>query len=96
MPFYQPKIALAIFERAIAGLDIATGSVNVTSDYRTIGPPTSDYREGNTTVQFGVISTNATYNTTSNKPNPPSQGGRSTDTQGKQSHYGKVLKPVKL
>lgn len=95
VPFYQPEIALAIFERAIAGLDIATGLVNVTSGYRTVGPPTSDYREGNDTVQFEVVNTNTTYNTTTNEPNPPSEKGRLVKRQGEQSHYGKVLKPVK-
>lgn len=95
VPFYQPEIALAIFERAIAGLDIATGLVNVTSGYRTFGPPTSDYREGNATVQFEVVNTNTTYNTTTNEPNPPSMG-RFAKRQGEQLHYGKVLKPVKL
>ncbi|KAF6219848.1 hypothetical protein HO133_003673 [Letharia lupina] len=95
VPFYQPEIALAIFERAIAGLDIATGLVNVTSGYRTFGPPTSDYREGNATVQFEVVNTNTTYNTTTNEPNPPLMG-RFAKRQGEQLHYGKVLKPVKL
>ena len=95
VPFYQPEISVVIFERAIAGLDIATGLINVTSSYRTVGPPTSDYREGNATIQFEVLSNNSTYNTTSNKPNPPSRFGRLTDMQGEQFHYGKVLKPVK-
>ncbi|CAD6594526.1 MAG: hypothetical protein ASARMPREDX12_009293 [Alectoria sarmentosa] len=95
VPFYQPEIALAIFERAIAGLDIATGLVNVTSGYRTVGPPTSDYREGNDTVQFEVVNTNTTYNTTTNEPNPPSEKGCLAKRQGEQSHYGKVLKPAK-
>lgn len=96
VPFYQPVIALAIFERAIAGLDIATGLVNVTSGYRTVGPPTSDYREGNATVQFDVVNTNTTYNTTTNEPNPPSRKDFFAKRQGEQLHYGKVLKPVKL
>lgn len=96
VPFYQPEIALAIFERAIAGLDIATGLVNATSSYRTVGTPASDYREGNATVQFEVINTNTTYNTSTNEPNPPSKKSGFTKRQGKQSHYGKVSKPLKL
>ena len=96
VPFYQPETSLAIFERAITGLDIATGLVNVTSGYRTVGPPTSAYREGNATVQYEVVSINSTYNTTINKPNPPLRKDRATHRQGEQSHYGKVLKPVKL
>lgn len=89
-------IALAIFGRAIAGLDIATGSINVTSGYRTSGPPTSDYREGNATVQFEVVGTNSTYNTTTNEPNPPSKKGRFAKRQGEQLRYGKPFRPVKL
>ena len=95
VPFYQPALSLAIFERAIAGLDIATGLVNVTSSYRTVGLPTSTYREGNSTIQFEVLSNNSTYNTTINKPDPPSRLSRFTDMQGEQFHYGKVFKPVK-
>ena len=95
VPFYQPEVALAIFERAIAGLDIATGLVNVISGYRTVGSPTSDYREGNATVQFEVINTNTTYNTTTNEPNPSSRKGRFAKGQGEQLQFGKVLKPVK-
>ena len=93
VPFYQPEIALAIFERAIAGLDIATGSINVTNGYRTFGPATSDYREGNSTIQFEVININTTYNTSTNKPNPPSEKGLFAKRQGEQ--FGKVLKPMK-
>ena len=87
---------MTIFERAIAGLDIATGLINVTSGYRTVGPPTSDYREGNATIQFEVVNSNTTYNTTTNEPNPPFKKGRYRNEQGEQSRYGKVLKPVKL
>ena len=73
MPFYQPLIALEIFERAISGLDIATGSQKVTEDYMTVGPSESTYREGNSTIQFSVVNTNATYNVTTNGPNPSYQ-----------------------
>lgn len=73
VPFYQPLASLAIFERAIAGLDIATGMVPATEGYLTVGPATSTYREGNGTVQFDVLPSNATYNTTTNAPNPPSK-----------------------
>ena len=93
VPFYQPEVALAIFERAIAGLDIATGLVNVTSSYRTIGTPTSDYREGNATIQIDVVNTNATYNITTSEPNPPSRRGDLRKRQGEQlQQYGKVWK----
>ena len=76
VPFYQPLIALEIFERAIAGRDIATGHVCVDDAYRTIGPPESTYREGNSTIQFAVVNTTATYNVTTGAPNPPSRKGR--------------------
>ena len=68
----------------------------MTSEYQTIGPPTSDYREGNATVQFEVVNTSATYNTSTNEPSPPSKKRRFAKMQGEQLHYGKVLKPVKL
>lgn len=70
VPFYQPLAALTLFERAINGLDIATGTQRVTSDYLTVGTPKSTYREGNATIQFEVLPSNATYNTTLNGPNP--------------------------
>ena len=72
VPFYQPLASLEIFERAISGLDIATGVTKVAagSDYATKGTPRSLYREGNETVQYAVLNETATYNTTTNSPNP--------------------------
>ncbi|KAI9817502.1 MAG: hypothetical protein M1827_001112 [Pycnora praestabilis] len=90
VPFYQPVVALAIFERAIGGLDIATGTVNTTSGYLTVGTPTSTYHEGNSTIQFEVVNATATYNTTTNEPNPPTMMKRATP-----NHYGKLFKPLK-
>lgn len=71
VPFYQPEIALAILTRAIAGKDLATGKHHVKpgSSYTTHGPFESNYREGNSTIQFNVLPVNATYNTTINGPN---------------------------
>ncbi|KAL9112438.1 MAG: hypothetical protein Q9227_003280 [Pyrenula ochraceoflavens] len=37
VPAYQPEVAYQIFQRAISGLDIATGSKNVDEDYGTRG-----------------------------------------------------------
>lgn len=56
VPFYQPAGSLAMLERVIKGLDIATGmqQVNDTS-YTTSGPMVSSYREGNGTVQYDVL-----------------------------------------
>lgn len=69
VPFYQPLAALEIFARAIAGLDIASGTLEPEACYRTVGTTDSTYREGNATIQTEVLPTNATYNTTTNAPN---------------------------
>lgn len=72
VPFYQPLAALSFFERGLSRKDIATGKKKVTQHggYRTVGTPTSDYREGNGTIVFKDLPSNATYNTTLNGPNP--------------------------
>ncbi|RAL08463.1 alpha/beta-hydrolase [Aspergillus homomorphus CBS 101889] len=70
VPFYQPLLALELFERVIGGKDVATGKLDVASGYRTVGAPKSTYREGNGTVQWQVLDPLATYNTTTNAPNP--------------------------
>jgi hypothetical protein len=70
VPFYQPLAALEIFERALKQVDIATGKEKCDADYLTVGTPTSDYREGNATIQFEVLPANATYNTALNGPDP--------------------------
>lgn len=69
VPFYQPLVALEMFERALQHRDIATGRQYVTPWYRTVGTPRSLFREGNSTVQFGLVDVLQTYNTTSNTPN---------------------------
>jgi len=72
VPFYQPLAALEMFERALLRKDIATGHKKMRQDggFRTVGPLTSDYREGNSTVVLKVLDTDSTYNTTLNGPNP--------------------------
>lgn len=75
VPFYQPVIALEMLERVIAGLDIATGTQVVTPSYITVGTAETTYREGNATMQLSVVPVNATYNTTTNEPNPPYKRG---------------------
>jgi hypothetical protein len=70
VPFYQPLVALEMFERAVKGLDIATGMVEVGPGYLTIGTKESSYREGNGTMQTEVVEVGAEYNTTTNMPNP--------------------------
>ncbi|OIW32911.1 alpha/beta-hydrolase [Coniochaeta ligniaria NRRL 30616] len=73
VPFYQPLAALEMFERAIKGLDIATGTVKMgpKSCFHTKGTPKSTFREGNSTVQFEVLPPNSTYNTATNSPGAP-------------------------
>ncbi|KAJ5917251.1 Peptidase S10 serine carboxypeptidase [Penicillium verhagenii] len=72
VPFYQPLAALEFFERGLARKDIATGKTKMTQHggYRTKGPPTSDFREGNGTIVYVNLPSDATYNTTLNGPNP--------------------------
>jgi hypothetical protein len=66
-----PVVSLEMFERVINGLDVATGELNVTSKYLTNGTAQSTYREGNATMQWSVVPTNITYNTTTNQPGAP-------------------------
>ena len=74
VPFYQPIVALEMFERAITGYDIATGTTKVAkgSSYKSTGTSKSTYREGGATVQHKVLPVDTMYNTTTNAPNPPS------------------------
>lgn len=73
VPFYQPLASLEMFERAINGLDIATGKEIPGEEYLTVGTEKSEYREGNSTIQFEVLPTNATYNYTTGAPNVEGQ-----------------------
>jgi len=68
VPFYQPLAALEIFERVVTGKDIATGKITPSASYFTNGTAKSTYREGNGTIQFEVLPTNSTYNTTTGAP----------------------------
>ncbi|QKX58923.1 uncharacterized protein TRUGW13939_06051 [Talaromyces rugulosus] len=76
VPFYQPLLALSLFERVIGGRDIATGKLKAHPGYKTDGPLKSTYRQGNGTVQWKVLDPDATYNTTTNAPNPPKKSAR--------------------
>jgi len=75
VPFYQPLVALQLLNRTIHGMDLATGKTKVTSAYLSKGPKSTTFHEGNATVQFDVIPTDATYNTTTNAPNNSTGGG---------------------
>ncbi|EXJ94927.1 carboxypeptidase D [Capronia coronata CBS 617.96] len=77
VPFFQPLVALEMFERVVRGADIATGKTPVTSSYLTKGPKISSFKEGNATVQFDVTPMNSIYNTTTNLPQNDTTG-RST------------------
>lgn len=79
-----------MFDRAINGKDIATGRRTVKGGYKTSGPAKSTYREGNSTVQFEVVNATATYNTSSNEPDPsPAKKGF------KAASKRRLFKPVK-
>ena len=69
MPFYQPLTALTLFTRLLARVDLATGKVKLTNSYLSVGPSESLYHNGNSTIQYDVVSVNATYNTVTNVPN---------------------------
>lgn len=77
VPFYQPLVALEMFARIINGQDVATGKQRVEKGcgYKTVGSMTSDFREGNATVQFEVVPDGATYNTMTNEPDLPTGNG---------------------
>jgi carboxypeptidase C (cathepsin A) len=81
VPFYQPLVALEMFERALKQVDVATGTKKLTRDYVTVGTPTSEYRQGNATIQMDVTPANATYNWKLNGPDPEptwAAGGNAT------------------
>lgn len=63
----------------------------------TVGSAKSTYKEGNSTIQFSVVNTTATYNVTTNEPNPPAlalKRGRFVERETGIALYGKVLKPA--
>lgn len=45
VPYYQPKGSLALFNRTLAHLDIATGLEKVTVDYETTGTANATHTE---------------------------------------------------
>ncbi|KXT11585.1 hypothetical protein AC579_3120 [Pseudocercospora musae] len=90
VPFYQPLASLELFQRAINGLDIATGKTLVRKGcgYRSVGTAKSEYREGNSTVQFKVVPTNATYDPSIDGPVLASNG-----TKGVTKKRKRIVKP---
>ena len=79
-----------MFERVISGLDVATGKTTVSSSYKTEGSAKSTFVEGNSTIQFQVVNSTATYNTTTNAPNPPSRMSK----RRAPKHSAKLFKPL--
>lgn len=79
-----------MFERVISRLDVATGQIAISSSYKTEGSPKSTFVEGNSTIQFEVVNSTATYNTTTNTPNPPSMMSK----RRAPKHVAKVFKPL--
>lgn len=71
VPFYQPLVSLEMVNRTINGLDIATGQTILTSSYITKGPVDTTFNNTGSTVTFDILPLNATYNVTTNQPNPP-------------------------
>lgn len=71
VPFYQPLAALELFERAIQGLDIASGVHRVDAAYRTEGPSASTYHEGNSTMVWEVLPADSRYDVEQNRPGRP-------------------------
>ncbi|KAK8048111.1 hypothetical protein PG994_009841 [Apiospora phragmitis] len=70
VPFYQPVAALALFGRAIGGLDVATGTERVAGNpgYRTKGTARSTFWNGEATMQWEVVAANRTYDVRTNGP----------------------------
>jgi hypothetical protein len=70
VPFYQPLLALELFNRTMLGLDIATGTVSarIGSSYVSEGTAKSEFREGNRTVQYHVLPVNSTYDVVTGAP----------------------------
>ncbi|KAI1847579.1 hypothetical protein JX266_006431 [Neoarthrinium moseri] len=99
VPFYQPLASLELFERALARKDIATGEDDVScarGSYRTLGTPTSDYREGNSTIVLDVLPKNATYNTAINGPDPTPTPFASAKMKRDQTEFRKTKSYTKL
>lgn len=71
VPFYQPILALELFERVISGRDVATGTRHAGKCYRTKGTPQSTFREGNATVQWSVVPNTTTYDPSTGRPGAP-------------------------
>ena len=97
VPFYQPVVALEMFDRAINGKTIATGEERVSKGcgYKTTGPSKSTYYEGKATVQHKVLPKDATYNITTNEPNPTNKTHTRRSLNGAEKRSRRLVKPMK-
>ncbi|KXT14708.1 hypothetical protein AC579_6412 [Pseudocercospora musae] len=70
VPFYKPKAALALFERLVKGTDLATGKERIDrkSEYLSVGPQKSEYRNDPTTIQEDVVDASCLWDTENNMP----------------------------
>ena len=59
VPFYQPRAALAMFNRTILGLDIATGEQKIHANYSTLGALQSTYGQRNVTDHRNTTALNS-------------------------------------
>jgi carboxypeptidase C (cathepsin A) len=73
--FNSPEAALQIFQRAINGLDIATGTVRMAKGQNLVTPGslTSTFREGPGTIQLQPVPPGAIYNTNTHVPEIPAR-----------------------
>lgn len=71
VPFYKPKAALAVFERMLKQVDIATGKES-NSGYASVGPEKSTYQNDPYTIQEEVVDARCTFNPLTNVPECPS------------------------
>lgn len=78
VPFYQPELALTMFARVVNGTDIATGTKSAVGTLTSGGSTTDSYREGNATVQYDVVDTDAVYDWESGLPILSAAGGNGT------------------
>lgn len=66
-------------------MDVAKGEEGcLGTGYKSVGTVKSEFREGNGTVQFEVLPSNATYNTTLNAPNPVEKNGTEGNGEAKR------------
>lgn len=82
--FYTPEAALKIFQRAITGMDIATGTMPMAlgGNIATKGSMTSTFKEGPGTIQMQAVPVGATYNVDTHVPVIPA-GLAATGGSGK-------------